>query len=136
MSDADPQGWVGGLVAAVIAVGGGVAAWLKTRSTERVETVKDRAEEGLVERLQTRADGAEKRADNLFDELQELGKQHTEDARAIERLKSDLGHVTTENTSLRRNLRRMAERLPPDLRQAWEQALETDFAPLPSADAP
>lgn len=123
-------GWVEGLVTALIAIGGGLMAWQRTRSRDSVDAVRDRAEEGLVERLQTRADAAEKRADALFDELQRLGDQHTEDVRINERQRSELAHLGDENTRLRRNLRRMADRLPPELRQAWEQALETDFAPL------
>lgn len=130
MSTPGNFGWLEGLVTAVIAIGGGLMAWQRTRSRDSVETVMDRAEEGLVERLQARADAAEKRADGLFDELQRLGDQHTEDVRTNERLRSDLAHITTDNTSLRRNLRRMAGGLAPELRQAWEQALETDFAPL------
>jgi uncharacterized membrane protein YccC len=126
----DDQSWIGGLVAALIAIGGGVMAWQRTRSRDSVETAKDRAEEGLVERLQTRADAAEKRADALFDELQRMGQQHTDDMRVNKRCQAELAHLVDENTSLRRNLRRMAERLPPEQRQAWEQALETDFSPL------
>lgn len=138
MSLAEP-GWaeaLAGAVSAVIAIGGGIMAWRKSNSRDSVDAVKDRAEEGLVERLQARADAAEKRADGLFEELQRLGDKRIDDARTIERLTSDLGHLTTDNTSLRRNLRRMADRLPPELRQAWEQALETDFAPLGGPEEP
>jgi 3-hydroxyacyl-CoA dehydrogenase len=130
MSPDDQGGLIGGVVAALIAIGGGVTVWQRTRSRDSVETAKDRAEEGLVERLQARADAAEKRADALFDELQRMGHQHTDDVRVSERCRAELAHLVDENTSLRRNLRRMAERLPPEQRQAWEQALETDFAPL------
>jgi len=130
VTESDPQGWIGGLVVAVIAIGTGVATWLKSRSSARVETANDGAKVELVDRLQARADGAERRADELFNELQKLGDQRTEDARAIERLTSDLAHTKTENLSMRRNLRRMAQGLTPERREAWEQALETDFAPL------
>lgn len=129
MADSE-QGLAGVFIAAVVAVGTAFGAWLKYR----IDTAKDKIDEGLRARLQTRADTAEKRADALFDELQQLGEQRTEDARVIERLRSDLAHLTTDNTSLRRNLRRMAERLPPELRAAWQQALETDFAPLSGTD--
>jgi hypothetical protein len=117
-------GWIEGLVAAVIAIGGGVMAWQRTRSRDGVEAAKDRAEEGLVERLQARADGAEKRADALFNELQELGDQRTEDAGRIALLQA-------ENEYLKRFYRRAMRDMPEEKRSVWE----TDFAPL-GADPP
>jgi uncharacterized membrane protein YccC len=123
-------GWLEGLVGAVIAIGGGVTLWQRTRSKDGVERAEDGAKVGMISRLQEEANHQKERADRLFDELQMLGDRHTEDARAIARLQTELDHVNLERLSLRRNLRRMAEGLSPELRAAWEQALETDFAPL------
>jgi hypothetical protein len=125
----EPQGWTA-LVTAVLAIGGGVMAWQKTRSRDSVDAVKDRAEEGIIERLQKRADAADIRADALFAEIKTMGVHYTDVVRANERLASDLDHVSGDYVSLKRQMRRMAEGLPPELRHAWEQALETDFSPL------
>ena len=123
MPISEPQGWIAGLVGAVIAIGGGVMAFRKSASRDSVDAVKDRAEEGLVERLQTRADAAEKRADGLFDELQRLGDQRTRDAEKIALL-------TAENDYLKRFYSKAMRDMPDDKRKVWD----TDFSPLGARD--
>lgn len=126
----DDQGLWAGVVAAILAIGGGITAWQRQRSSAGVERAEDSAKVGMISRLQEEITAERARADQLFDELQAMGDQRTADARVIERQGVELEHMRQECTSLRRNLRRMAEGLAPELRAAWEQALETDFTPL------
>jgi hypothetical protein len=62
MSAAEP-GWFEGLVASLIAIGGGVVAWRKGSSRDSVDAAKDRAEINIVGTLERRANEAEAEAD-------------------------------------------------------------------------
>jgi hypothetical protein len=136
MSLADPtwQETLGGLVTAVLIIGGGIAGYKKTRSSDSVEIAKDRAEVDIL--AVVRAERDEARA-----EAKSLREQRTKDVETIARLEvesgahiSDESRLAAQNHKLRRNMQRMAEGLPPELREAWQQALMTDFAPLGASE--
>lgn len=129
--------WLEKLVGAVVAIGAGFGIWRKSRSRDSVEETQDRVEERGLERLQAHADAADARADaadaraKAADERADaIGDVVNQTSRELALVKAELDHQRRRNDKLHRSLIRMAEGLPPELRAAWEQALETDFAPL------
>ncbi len=116
-----------------VAIGGiaaGVTAWRKTSSSDSVEATKDRAEEGLIERLVERADAETARADAADTRADAISDALNLATRELALSNASLAAQKEKNVKLHRALIRMAEGLPPELRKAWEQALETDFSPL------
>jgi hypothetical protein len=103
---------------------GGLVTWvLHTRrraSRDATEIAHDRAEAGLISRLQSERDEA--RA-----EAKRERERRTTDAETIARLQSDNVHLTATVGRLNGSIRRMVRGLPVEVREV----IATDFAELP-----
>lgn len=118
MATSEP-GWFEGLVAAVLAIGGGVVAWRKSRSQDSTDEAKDRAEVDVIDSWKDRAEAAEARASASEVEAQRVREKRTADAGQIALLRA-------ENEYLKRFYKAATRDMPDDKRKVWE----TDFSPL------
>jgi uncharacterized membrane protein len=114
----EPSGWMG----AFFGIGGLAGGLLYVRrqlSRDKVEGHKDRAEAGLISRLQSERDQA-------LAEAQNVRAQRTADAAKIAHLESELSFAEREIGRMMREIKRAVRGLPKESREF----LDTNFSML------
>lgn len=110
----DLPGWVQALGGIVAGLGTGGLIFARRFSREKVEGAKDRAETGLISRLQHERDEA-------IEEAQRERKQRTDDARTIASLTSDNMHLRADVQRLEKAMRRMARGLSEEVQAVFQE---------------